>query len=824
MNIRSLVACVAFAACAAQTSFVQAEEAWTGEPDYYVTYVQSTGDQYIDTGVNAAGPFKAEMEMAWDVLEEDKCFLGAMNTSPSTIRFFAPHYYSKKWALGYGADSSLASVAPTKGYRYHVEISLAKDSQTMDIDGVRVVDKTQTNDYDLNRTAYLFALNHQASVRCYSKAKCYWLKIWQGGELKRDFLPCVKNGEACLYDKVSETYFRNQTATPLVAGDGAAEDVNIFSGGTYQFESASGPHGMLRNLARNESVTLTQTDEILDADHAVKFTGFDAISDAQTRFLGGWWDFGATSDTQINFFTNTATASRAMTIFDGAVVTNVGFACIAGSSGTDNTLILTNGADFTVEKLTFGSKLSDTNSKLLMSSGSSLTCRGIASMSDYSVSYGSETASNMGRYKTGNIWEVSGTNTTLSVGGSTYIGFPQGVTGSYLGTTGGNTFKVTDGACAKLGDFRVSTGACHGSSNAVVFARGAKVTMSGFSYDTGAFTVDKGRFGANRVSILDGAVVTNTGVFNFGNSFVESSFDEFIISNATFYTDSFYGGDIMRGYKSRFVLSGPKAILAFRSAYSRPFGNGGLGGSTFVVENFATNQWRGANGGKYFSYTAACKNNTLLVRTGAYVKCPNGIGTSGYNEELSSTNNQIIVESDATLVAAVHSGITGSQGAFTVNDATANFSQNLGIGGSNCLMRVCGSHPKVTVSWNLYVNNDSCLRFELPARDYEFATSDNPLLDIGRSSGGYGLFVKTNSRLEVTGAKEFLDYHKEHDLKREYVLVRSNTTDIELPEGCLEQVQAQLPEGMKISVRPGWNCSYLVLSVKPVKGLVLIVR
>ena len=79
-----------------------ADDDWTGEPDYYVEYVASTsgGNQYIDTGVTAASPLLAEMEMAWVTVPSDGSFL-ATRPGNGSNRFYLLHYY-QNWTLGYG--------------------------------------------------------------------------------------------------------------------------------------------------------------------------------------------------------------------------------------------------------------------------------------------------------------------------------------------------------------------------------------------------------------------------------------------------------------------------------------------------------------------------------------------------------------------------------------------------------------------------------------------------------------------------------------------------------------------------------------------------
>lgn len=215
MTLKNLA--LAFVAVAAMAINAVAESDWTGEPDYYVEYIQSTGAQYIDTGVNAASPLEADMVMMWDAIPADGSFLAARLTGGS--RLYALHHYNN-WTIGYGnyynSPRNVSQAMTRKKYQIHTQ--LANGSQTMLIDGVTAFDNKAEDDYDLQKNLYLFCANNSGTAAYYVSAKCYALKIWQGGELRRDFVPCVKNGEPCLYDKESGEYFRNKTATPLIAG------------------------------------------------------------------------------------------------------------------------------------------------------------------------------------------------------------------------------------------------------------------------------------------------------------------------------------------------------------------------------------------------------------------------------------------------------------------------------------------------------------------------------------------------------------------------------------------------------------------------------
>ena len=72
---------------------------------------------------------------------------------------------------------------------------------------------------DTNLSMYLFALHNGNSVGNYAKVRIYGLKIWQDGELVRDYVPVIAdNGAPYLWDKVSKTLFASETDTAFWDG------------------------------------------------------------------------------------------------------------------------------------------------------------------------------------------------------------------------------------------------------------------------------------------------------------------------------------------------------------------------------------------------------------------------------------------------------------------------------------------------------------------------------------------------------------------------------------------------------------------------------
>ncbi len=89
---------------------------------------------------------------------------------------------------------------------------------TLRVNGNLEVNRTETTSaIDTNLNMFLFAQNKGGAADLKSSVRCYGVKIWQDGELVRDFRPCVKNGCAGLYDAVSDAVFYPSAGT-LAAG------------------------------------------------------------------------------------------------------------------------------------------------------------------------------------------------------------------------------------------------------------------------------------------------------------------------------------------------------------------------------------------------------------------------------------------------------------------------------------------------------------------------------------------------------------------------------------------------------------------------------
>ena len=182
-------------------------------PFRYVEYVESTGTQYIDTGIRGRCNTSADMRIKC-LSTNDVSFLSSRTDSNNT-RFLLcstlPQYYMGHRSYSASRDkSSLSCLAATESD--HIVSSITHDgtnvSYSMAVNGTTIIDQTRAEEaLDTGLNMYLFAQNKGGSATLHSKVRCYGVKIWQDGTLVRDFRPCVRDGKAGLFDEVSRGFF-----------------------------------------------------------------------------------------------------------------------------------------------------------------------------------------------------------------------------------------------------------------------------------------------------------------------------------------------------------------------------------------------------------------------------------------------------------------------------------------------------------------------------------------------------------------------------------------------------------------------------------------
>ena len=206
---------------------VAVHSAFADTPDELLDYVESTGTQYIDTGIVGKSGTKASMQMMWTKNESDKSFLAARKSSSE--RFFLLHRYNAThiFAGYWGKTSQIIEISENNVYSVITEVK-TDGTYTVSANGTsKTLDTSGVGAKNTGYSLYLFAMNNAGSPAYHSSARCYGTKIWQvpdGGTdyaLVRDFVPCKKGDRVGLWDRVSGDIFYPVTGA-LTAGSTVA--------------------------------------------------------------------------------------------------------------------------------------------------------------------------------------------------------------------------------------------------------------------------------------------------------------------------------------------------------------------------------------------------------------------------------------------------------------------------------------------------------------------------------------------------------------------------------------------------------------------------
>ena len=182
------------------------------DDDYtIVEYIQSDGNQYIDTGISGGTGASYEIKLsaldtnrdAWDTY-----FGGAngenvpkiQNTVSNTVIGQIPSYGSNFWVLWIGTDTSPHIV------RYDRTASMYVDNIESDF-GASTEQFIDIGWGDLS----WYVFNSHAEPGLMASMRLYYLKMYTDGVLVRDFVPVRRDSDGAygLYDRVSETFFGN---------------------------------------------------------------------------------------------------------------------------------------------------------------------------------------------------------------------------------------------------------------------------------------------------------------------------------------------------------------------------------------------------------------------------------------------------------------------------------------------------------------------------------------------------------------------------------------------------------------------------------------
>lgn len=169
-------------------------------------YLQSSGTQYIDTGVKAQGGFYGEVE--FEFTESVTGWHAILSGDNSNINKAIKFYQNGMTGGTFQYNSNYFDY--TKSYETNMKYKASVGNGGI-VDGVFYTKWTKVSFTSNNNVALFAGITGSDQVIDYFVGKIYSCKIWVDGILTRVFIPCIRDSdnEVGMYDLVTNTFYGN---------------------------------------------------------------------------------------------------------------------------------------------------------------------------------------------------------------------------------------------------------------------------------------------------------------------------------------------------------------------------------------------------------------------------------------------------------------------------------------------------------------------------------------------------------------------------------------------------------------------------------------
>ena len=188
----------------------------------YVDFIESTGTQYIDTGVGPNDNITVEIKTSTKLDGTNlRALFGSRNSSSSDATRFALFFgdYDGSIYCDFQYSTHYRKPSLTNYISSDVPAILKFGKKGLFVNETQVGTAFSVSVLNATKNMFLCAINTGGSASGFYAGKIYYCKIYNGDTLIRDFKP-VKDGtgEYCLYDEVEKRYYYNQGSGEFLGG------------------------------------------------------------------------------------------------------------------------------------------------------------------------------------------------------------------------------------------------------------------------------------------------------------------------------------------------------------------------------------------------------------------------------------------------------------------------------------------------------------------------------------------------------------------------------------------------------------------------------
>lgn len=170
-------------------------------------YIESSGTQYIDTGLKPTQDYSMTIKCQ-STGTSSNTYAGCDTNWQNTGFFIGVSVFefgnaSTMSAQNYGENPVVLTLDKTGGYK----------------DGAKTWNNTSTATFQTVSNLTLFALNRNGTIREYLTGKIYYCTISDNGTLVRNFIPCKNSdGVIGMYDTIGAQFYQNSGTGTFTAG------------------------------------------------------------------------------------------------------------------------------------------------------------------------------------------------------------------------------------------------------------------------------------------------------------------------------------------------------------------------------------------------------------------------------------------------------------------------------------------------------------------------------------------------------------------------------------------------------------------------------
>lgn len=257
-----------------------------------VEYIQSSGTQYVDTGVVATNGFEMETKIAITATSEYYAVIcGAHELSaPYKRNFVAYAQTAGKIEIDAGDLITQTAVSLNEGANV-IKASNISNNFSLSINDVpySVSGGGATTAYS-SRTLYLLWCNGY-NLGAPLTGKLYYHKMYTGGALVRDFVPCYRKSDnaAGLYDLVYGVFHGNAGTGAFIAGPKVSGTAPPSSGEAADFTYTG---NYTDNRVNGKGTVRLNTSGILTTEETLTVIVYILGAGGGCVYAGGWWASG----------------------------------------------------------------------------------------------------------------------------------------------------------------------------------------------------------------------------------------------------------------------------------------------------------------------------------------------------------------------------------------------------------------------------------------------------------------------------------------------------------------------------------------------------